>query len=396
MFYLDLANQFHLFIVVVFSSYIYLFSFSIKPVSAGVKHLCTVFFIPLVLCLMSFISLNREFSASYLFFAEFFLITALLLILLFERNGDFTYIIYFLLYALPLCIMILNPNLSTVSRSMVFNLGIGLYTAITAIVILTCVLSKHQERMPMHWGIFLLCASIGLPRLFGSGIATTFSLIIKAIGYILLAWFFYRTTVYRLQQEHEKSTTQLKRINDNVQREVTRRVEEIERSNQKLVEMAKTDSLTGAYTKKAIIDIMDSLIQKQPESVFSILMFDIDLFKKINDTHGHITGDKCIKNLMAIARSSFRSDDRLGRYGGDEFIIVLPATSPVKAYLVAERFRKNVEQTKDPHYTVSIGIASYPLDGKNSKQLINAADKALYISKEKGRNRVSHTGQLEE
>jgi diguanylate cyclase (GGDEF)-like protein len=125
-------------------------------------------------------------------------------------------------------------------------------------------------------------------------------------------------------------------------------------------------------------------------------MFDIDNFKKINDTHGHITGDKCIKNLMNICRNSFRGDDVIGRFGGDEFVILLPGTSPVKAYLVAERFRKNVEQTKDPHYTVSIGVASYPLDGKNSKGLISSADKALYISKEKGRNMVSHTGQIEQ
>lgn len=396
MFYLGLENQVHLLIVIIFSSYIYLSSFSVKPVSASIKHFGTAFFIPLVLCLMSFISLNQEFSSSYLFFAEFILISALLLILLFERNGDFTYVIYFLLYALPMCIMILNPNLSPYSRSTVFNLLIGLYAFILIIVLVSCILSKRKERMPMYWGIFALCISLGLARLITGEFGAIAVLVVKTLGYILLSRFFYRSTVFRLQQDHEKNSMQLERINDNVQREVTRRVEEIERTNQKLVEMAKTDGLTGAYTKKAILDVIDTMIQKQPDSVFSILMFDIDKFKTINDTHGHLTGDKCIKNLMTIARSSFRGDDRLGRYGGDEFVIVLPGTSPVKAYLVADRFRKNVEQTNDPHFTVSIGVASFPLDGKNSKQLINAADKALYISKANGRNRVSHTGQAEE
>lgn len=395
MFYLGLENQIHLFILILFSSYIYLSSFSIKQLSASIKHFGTAFFIPLVLCLMSFLSLNREHASSYLFFAEFILISALLLILLVQRNGDFTYVIFFLLYAMPVCIGILNLNFDSISRSSVFNLVIGFYAVISVILIISCIVSKRKDRLPMYWGILAVCTSLLLTRLNFGGTAATIALIVKAIGYILFSWFFYHSTIFQLQQEHNKNATQLEKINENVQREVTRRVEEIERSNKKLVEIAKTDSLTGAFTKKAILDMMDSMITKQPDTVFSVLMFDIDCFKTINDTHGHITGDKCIKNLMNIARNSFRGDDILGRFGGDEFVILLPGTSPVKAYLVAERFRKNVEQTKDPHYTVSIGVASFPLDGRNPKGLIGSADKALYVSKEKGRNMVCHTGQIE-
>lgn len=395
MFYLGLENQIHLLIIMIFSSYIYLSSFSLKQPSASIKHFGTAFFIPLALCVMSFLSLNREHASSSLFFAEFILISALLLILLVQRNGDFTYVIFFLLYAMPVCIGILNLNANTVSRSPVFNLVIGFYAGISTILIISCMLSKRKDRLPMYWGILALCASLLAARLSFSETAVTLALIAKAVGYILFSWFFYRSTIYQLQLQHTKSTSQLERINENVQREVNRRVEEIERSNKKLVEIAKTDSLTGLYTKKAILDMMDSLISKQPDMVFSVLMFDIDNFKTINDTHGHITGDKCIKNLVSIARGSFRGDDILGRFGGDEFVVLLPGTSPVKAYLVAERFRKNVEQTKDPHYTVSIGVASYPLDGGNPKGLISSADKALYNSKEKGRNMVSHTGQIE-
>lgn len=395
MFYLGLENQIHLFIIVIFSSYIYLSSFAVKPLSSFAKHFGTAFFIPLVLCIMSFLSLNKEYSSSYLFFAEFILITALLLILLFEKNGDFTYVIFFMLYALPLCIGILNLNFNSIGRSIVFDLVISFFLLIMLIVIISSSISNRKERLSLYWGILTICSSMMVIRLNLQEIGIPISLIVKTIGYLLFCWFFHHATVYQLQKEHIKSSSQLDRINESVQREVTRRVEEIERSNQKLVEIAKTDGLTGAYTKKAILDIMDSLISKQPDSVFSILMYDIDYFKKINDTHGHMTGDKCIKNLMTIARNSFRGDDRLGRFGGDEFVVLLPGTSPVKAYLVADRFRKNVEQTKDPHYTVSIGVASYPLDGKNTKQLVGAADKALYISKEKGRNIVSHTGELE-
>jgi diguanylate cyclase (GGDEF)-like protein len=395
MFYLGLENQIHLMIVVVFSSYIYLSSFSIKQPSAAIKHFGTAFFIPLVLCVMSFLSLNREHASSYLFFAEFILVSALLLILLVQRNGDFTYVIFFLLYAMPVCIGILNLNFDSFSRSSVFSLVIGIYVGFSAILIIFCMILKRKDRLPMHWGILAVCASLLAARLNSGEAAMTLALIVKTIGYIIFSWFFYHSTIYQLQQDHAKSATQLERINENVQREVNRRVEEIEKSNQKLLEIAKTDSLTGAYTKKAILDMMDTLINKQPDAVFSVLMFDIDNFKTINDNHGHITGDRCIKNLMSIARNSFRGDDILGRFGGDEFVILLPGTSPVKAYLVAERFRKNVEQTKDPHFTVSIGVASYPLDGRNAKGLVGSADKALYVSKEKGRNIVSHTGQIE-
>jgi len=395
MFYLGLENQIHLMIIIVFSSYIYLSSLSIKRLSAGIKHFGTAFFIPFVLCMMSFLSLNREYASSFLFFAEFILISVLFLILLVQRNGDFTYVIFFLVYAMPVCIGILNRNFKSFSRSPILNLVIALYAGISVILIISCTLIKRKDNLPIYWGILALCVSLLAARLINDETVMVLALIVKTTGYFLFSRFFYLSTVYRLQQEYTKSTIQLEKINENVQREVNRRVEEIELSNKKLVEIAKTDSLTGAYTKKAILDMMDTMINKQPDGGFSVLMFDIDNFKNINDTHGHIVGDKCIKNLMGIARNSFRGDDILGRFGGDEFVILLPGTSPVKAYLVAERFRKNVEQTKDPHYTVSIGVASYPLDGKNPKGLISSADKALYISKTKGRNMVSHTGQIE-
>lgn len=395
MFYLGLENQVHLFIIVIFSSYVYFSSFAVKPLSSFTKHFGTAFFIPLVLCLMSFLSINKEYSSSYLFFAEFILITAILLILLFDKRGDFTYMIFFLLYAFPLCIGILNLNFDSLHRSLIFDWLILLYLGIIIIVIFSCLLLKKGSRLVLYWGLFAVCASLIVIRLKPQNVMVPGSLVLKLAGYILFSWFFYHLTVYQLMESHSKSTLQLERINESVQREVNRRVQEIERSNRKLAEIAKTDGLTGAFTKKAITEIMDSLMAKQPDTVFSILMFDIDNFKKINDTHGHIVGDKCIKNLVSISCNSFRNDDRLGRFGGDEFVVILPGTSPVKAYLVADRFRKNVELTRDPHYTISIGVASYPLDGKSPRALINAADKALYNSKEKGKNMVSHTGQLE-
>lgn len=396
MFYMSLVNQIYFFIVVVFSSYIYISSFAVKPDVPFIKHYATAFFIPLILSLMSFLSLNTEYSESYIFFAEFMLITVQLIILLFEKNSDLRYIIFFSLYAVPLAIGILSVNFDSLNHSSLMDLIISIYMGIVITIIISCILLKKYSRISLYWGIFAICASLLVVHLNPEDLTEIVSLLLKVIGYALFAFFFYRSTIYRLEEDHAKSSEQLVRINQSVQREVNRRVEAIERSNRKLVEISKTDNLTGAYTRKAFIDMVDNILNKRPESEFSILMLDIDNFKEINDMHGHMTGDKCLKSLISIAHNSLRSDDRLGRFGGDEFVVLLPDTSPVKAYFVADRFRKNVESSNDPHFTISIGVSSYPMDARTSKALINAADKALYLAKSKGRNSVTHTGQLGE
>jgi diguanylate cyclase (GGDEF)-like protein len=119
-------------------------------------------------------------------------------------------------------------------------------------------------------------------------------------------------------------------------------------------------------------------------------MFDLDHFKSINDNLGHIVGDKCLKSLSYMVRKHIRDFDLFGRYGGDEFIIVNPNTNLKHSRIIAERLRQEVERTENPHYTLSIGISTYPEDGRTVKELILSADKALYISKDKGRNAVSH------
>ncbi len=395
MFFLSLDNQIHLLIIVIFSSYIYLSSLVLKQEAPFIKHFGTAFFIPLILCILSFFSINSELSASYLFFAEFIFISGLILILLLQRNKDLTNMIIILLYALPLGMAILNLNFDSLHRSLIFDLIITLYICAFVIVIISSFWAKRYSRLSMYWGILMICSSMLIVRLHSSDTATSTAFIVKGAGYILFFIFYYRTTVYKLEKSHIKKSAQLKRINESVQREVNRRVEAIERSNRKLVEISKTDDLTGAYTKKAILDMIANRIDKNPNSEFSILMFDIDSFKEINDSHGHIAGDKCIKTLVNIAKSSLRCDDKLGRYGGDEFFVLLPDTSPVKAYLAAERFRKNVDRTNNPHFTISIGVASYPLDATNTRALISAVDKALYISKKNGRNTVTHVSQTE-
>jgi diguanylate cyclase (GGDEF)-like protein len=148
--------------------------------------------------------------------------------------------------------------------------------------------------------------------------------------------------------------------------------------------------LTKTLNKITILNVIEKLISSKKENAFSILMFDIDNFKVINDSLGHVTGDMCLKTLALIASSNIREVDHLGRYGGDEFIIVLPTLEAKEAKFVAERFRKKINETSNPRFTVSIGIATYPSDGQTVKDLISAADKGLYKAKSKGKNAISH------
>ena len=126
-------------------------------------------------------------------------------------------------------------------------------------------------------------------------------------------------------------------------------------------------------------------------------MMDIDNFKRINDTYGHLTGDTILKRLAAVLQETVRKIDIPARYGGEEFVVILPETNKEEACVIAERIRKNVSEivvkiseTEDLSPTISIGVAQYTTDGKEAKELINAADTALYFSKHNGKNMVSY------
>jgi diguanylate cyclase (GGDEF)-like protein len=214
-------------------------------------------------------------------------------------------------------------------------------------------------------------------------------LLLLALGYGACVLHVYKSTLSVFFKEYKENTESMKRIHASIHTEVIRRVEDIERSNRKLLELSRTDSLTGLYVKNAIINSLNSHLERSPQTALSVLMIDIDKFKQINDSMGHQIGDRCIKTLSGLIQASFRQDDVLGRYGGDEFMILLPAITPVKAYLIADRFRQQVQSKSVPQFTVSVGISSYPDDAKTSAALIELADKALYASKQRGRNGVT-------
>jgi diguanylate cyclase (GGDEF)-like protein len=162
--------------------------------------------------------------------------------------------------------------------------------------------------------------------------------------------------------------------------------------NLKLYEEAKSFSLHDPLTGLANRRLMQIQMEKSFESVkryekpLSIIMLDIDHFKKYNDTYGHVEGDRLLVSIANILLRQLRSPDHVFRYGGEEFLVMLPETDAKNAYKVAERLRKAVASQLT--VTISLGVSSYHTSIQGKENLINAADNALYLAKQNGRNRV--------
>jgi len=160
-----------------------------------------------------------------------------------------------------------------------------------------------------------------------------------------------------------------------------------------LEHLASHDAMTGAYLRSAFLDRLESEVARarRHDRPFALLMLDLDQFKRINDEHGHTAGDKVIVDFAARVTALLRQQDMLCRYGGEEFVLLLPETSLANGTLVAERIRQRVTEARPDvsPYTVSIGVVG--ANGKaanDANVLLEAADSALYEAKRGGRNRV--------
>jgi len=174
------------------------------------------------------------------------------------------------------------------------------------------------------------------------------------------------------------------------------RLQQARADREKLERLATFDSLTGLYNRRAVLGKLQELINfaNRYKEDFSLSMLDIDHFKKVNDDYGHLTGDEVLEKIAVLIRRNVRDTDIVGRYGGEEFIIILPKTNLSSAWVVAERLRSIIEKAemKDSAgnifaITVSQGLAGWERD-EDVASLISRADEALYKAKEKGRNRV--------
>jgi diguanylate cyclase (GGDEF)-like protein len=170
--------------------------------------------------------------------------------------------------------------------------------------------------------------------------------------------------------------------------------EELRERNKELRTLSVTDSLTGLYNRTRLPELLSIELarSRRHQHPFALLMMDIDLFKRFNDTHGHQAGDELIRRVAAILKSSLRSCDLAARYGGEEFLILLTETDPAGAASFAEKLRGSVQEMRlkgEEGVTVSIGAACYPDHGDDIETLIRLADSALYHCKRNGRNQVA-------
>jgi len=165
--------------------------------------------------------------------------------------------------------------------------------------------------------------------------------------------------------------------------------------NYNLKKISTYDNLTDVYLRSYFEDQFSRTLQKAKlyNDQLSVVMLDIDKFKAINDTYGHRKGDEILTGMCQVIKNNIRTTDLVGRYGGEEFILVFPGTDKATAYKLCEKIRVAIEGTnffnEDRHVTISLGIASFPELGLVEEELIEKADQALYASKNSGRNQTT-------
>jgi len=221
----------------------------------------------------------------------------------------------------------------------------------------------------------------------------------------LLAHRFVRSffEIETLAVENNRISLELQELNRELEKRIEKRTAELEAKNRLLADLAVKDGLTGLFNHKHTYERLNNLIvhSGRYKRTLTVAMYDIDHFKSINDNYGHQTGDLVLASVAETLKRASRAVDIIGRYGGEEFLIVMPETSIDGAFVFAERIRKSIENLKFKDgklkVTISGGVAEYT--GEGATELVEKADNLLYEAKESGRNRIiksSETGGIEE
>lgn len=213
-----------------------------------------------------------------------------------------------------------------------------------------------------------------------------------------------------LAQQLNAMASQIQGYTGGLEKLVDERTAELAETNDKLVaankqlrRLARTDELTGLYNRRHFMEQLQFEIRRgqRTEHQFTVIMLDVDHFKHFNDTNGHTAGDELLQRLAALLEINLRGTDVVARYGGEEFIILLLDTGPKEGYGTAVKLQQVVaaqplpleESQPGGVLTVSVGVAFYPQNSRDSRELIELADQALYQSKAKGRNCVTRYGE---
>ena len=199
-----------------------------------------------------------------------------------------------------------------------------------------------------------------------------------------------------LLSENQRLIQELMELNDSLELRVNERTVELKQANEKLNELAMTDSLTKVLSRRAIFNRFNEEIDRATRyhRPLVVAMLDVDHFKKFNDAEGHVLGDEALKKIAQNLSANLRKSDAVGRYGGEEFMLVLPETKIQSAKEIADRLRVGIErmsfqgQKEEAFLTVSIGLAAFPEFGKSAEELLQVADHSLFVAKERGRNQI--------
>ena len=196
----------------------------------------------------------------------------------------------------------------------------------------------------------------------------------------------------KISSEEEKRFALMEKQNIQLEYDVEQRTQELEALNHKLQTLAKTDSLTQLYNRSKIDEELALRLKEfhRHERVFSVIMVDIDFFKSVNDIYGHLVGDSVLQEIANILKSNIRETDIVGRWGGEEFLIICKETTLEGAYTLAENIRNVIDKHDFEtvgHKTASFGVAQMQKDFR-IEDLIKAADDALYAAKDNGRNKT--------
>ncbi|MBI4844998.1 MAG: diguanylate cyclase [Candidatus Omnitrophica bacterium] len=216
----------------------------------------------------------------------------------------------------------------------------------------------------------------------------------------------FNNLMYLVHKQKHITADHVKKI-DHLNKELFSALENLDLKNREIQELVITDKLTGLYNRNYLFATLEDEISRSMryDYQFSLLMMDLDDFKKINDEYGHLEGDKILSFLGEMLKTKLRKTDRSFRYGGEEFVIVLPETEMTIAFMVAERIRAAFEaKTFSMHHpatskdtllspTLSIGVISYQ-KGLSIQDLLGKADEAMYKAKSLGKNKVVRHDEL--
>jgi diguanylate cyclase (GGDEF)-like protein len=267
----------------------------------------------------------------------------------------------------------------------------GLYAIVPVTMALT---RKRQGAALFLGGLVVLFLSVVNDFLFNTMLVDTTFLIPAGYSIGLFIFILSQSSVLALRFSSAFAT--VAELSRDLEKRVDERTAELQDERNKLAKIAIEDDLTGLYNRRYSLEYLKSEFYRFSRygAVFSVLIIDLDHFKKVNDTYGHLAGDTLLREIGSVLKAMMRMSDVCGRFGGEEFIIVLPGTGMDAAAALAEKIRARIEALEltagDSRYSVSCSIGLSQANGAdgNYNVVLQRADSALYAAKDRGRNRV--------